>query len=193
MEVRIITIIKSFAKGLAMANRVKRNLFGVGVASVTAMVLVTAIVYVLMSIFSSDPASAGTGLIPLSRTVVGSGFTEEEYTGSVLTEEASPHQWQTVRMRVTAYCACPKCCGKYSDGRTANNHKIRRGDTFVAADKRYSLGTELIIPGYNGARPVKVMDRGKVITGNRLDVFYHTHKRARQWGVQYLDVKVKQI
>jgi len=96
-------------------------------------------------------------------------------------------------MRVTAYCACPKCCGKYSDGRTANNHKIRRGDTFVAADKRYSFGTELIIPGYNGARPVKVIDRGKAIKGDRLDVFYHTHKRARQWGVQYLDVKVKQI
>ena len=69
MEVRIITVIKSFAKGLAMANRVKRNLLGIGAASVTAMVLVTAIVCVLMSIFSSDPASAGTGLIPLSRTV----------------------------------------------------------------------------------------------------------------------------
>jgi 3D (Asp-Asp-Asp) domain-containing protein len=176
-----------------MANKMKRNLSGVGVASVTAMVLVTAIVYVLMSIFSSDPASAGTGLIPLSRTVVGNGFTEEEYTGSVFTEETSPQQWQTVRMRVTAYCACPKCCGKYSDGITANNHEIRRGDTFVAADKRYGFGTELIIPGYNGARPVKVIDRGKAIKGDRLDVFYHTHKRARQWGVQYLEVKVKQI
>jgi 3D (Asp-Asp-Asp) domain-containing protein len=179
-----------------MANRVKKNLFGVllGPVSVTAMVLVAAIVYVLMSIVSSDPASAGCGLIPLSRTVVGSGFVEEEATAKMSQRQPRQQQeWQTVRMRVTAYCACSKCCGKYSDGITANNHRIRRGDTFAAADKKYRFGTELIIPGYNGAEPVKVIDRGKAITGNRLDVFYHTHRRAKKWGVQYLDVKVKHI
>ncbi len=180
-----------------MANKMKRNLFSIlpGPASVAAMALVTAIVYVLMSIFSSDPAKAGAGLIPLSRTVVGSGFTEEEFTGrgKGFTEEISEQQWETVRMRVTAYCACAKCCGKFSDGITADNHRIRRGDTFAAADKKYGFGTELVVPGYNGSEPVQVKDRGKAIKGNRLDVFYHTHRKARQWGVQYLDVKVRQL
>jgi len=99
--------------------------------------------------------------------------------------------WITVRMRVTAYCACPICCGDNSDGYTACMHKIRPGDTFVAADKRYPFGTEMIIPGYNAGRPVYVKDRGRLITGNRLDVFFDSHQRAREWGVRYLDVKIK--
>ena len=148
-------------------------------ASVITVILVVAIVCVLMSIFSTETTSVKFGLIPLSRTVIQPADVQQE-------------EWITVRMRVTAYCPCSKCCGKYSDGRTACNHKIRNGDTFVAADKRYNFGTELIVPGYNDYRPIKVMDRGRVIKGDRLDVFFHTHKRAMEWGVQYLDVKIRQ-
>ncbi len=100
-------------------------------------------------------------------------------------------EWKIVRMRVTAYCACPKCCGKFADGLTANMHKVRRGDTFVAADKRIPFGTEILIPGYNEDRPVEVKDRGRLIRGNRLDVFFNSHKVAKKWGAKYLDVMVK--
>jgi len=86
---------------------------------------------------------------------------------------------------------CPKCCGEYSDGVTACGHVIKPGDTFVAADRRYSFYTEMLIPGYSNSKPVKVLDRGGAIKGNRLDVFYATHQEALQWGVQYLDVKVR--
>ena len=99
-------------------------------------------------------------------------------------------QWQTVRMRVTAYCPCEKCCGEYSNGQTACGHKIRPGDVFVAADKKYSFGTEMLVAGYNNAEPVKVLDRGGAIRGNRLDVFFTSHEEALKWGVKYLDVKV---
>lgn len=107
--------------------------------------------------------------------------------------EAGPEQtgeWRTVRMRVTAYCPCQKCCGKYSDGITACGHKIRPGDAFVAADKQYSFGTEMLIPGYKNGQPVKVLDRGGAIRGDRLDVFFHSHEEALKWGVKHLDVKV---
>ena len=100
-------------------------------------------------------------------------------------------QWETVTMRVTAYCACKKCCGKFADGKTANGHKIQRNDVFVAADKMYPFGTEVIVPGYNNDKPVKVFDRGRVIRGNRLDVFFNSHKTAREWGVKYLEVKLR--
>lgn len=100
-------------------------------------------------------------------------------------------QWQTVRMRVTGYCACAECCGRFADGITACNHRIKAGDAFVAADKFYAFGTEMVIPGYNGDRPVSVLDRGKAIKGSRLDLFFHSHEEARQWGVQYLDILVK--
>jgi 3D (Asp-Asp-Asp) domain-containing protein len=96
-------------------------------------------------------------------------------------------------MKVTGYCPCSKCCGQYSDGITANGHKIQPGDTFVAADKRYSFGTEMVIEGYNDGKPVKVLDRGGAIKGNKLDAFFHTHQQALEWGVRYIDVKVRDI
>lgn len=99
--------------------------------------------------------------------------------------------WQVVRMRVTGYCSCSKCCGKHSDGITASNHRIRTGDTFVAADKFYGFGTQMVIPGYSNDRVVTVQDRGKAIKGNRLDVFFDSHSQAQKWGVRYLDVLVK--
>ncbi len=99
-------------------------------------------------------------------------------------------EWQTVQMRVTAYCPCPKCCGEYSDGVTACGHEIEPGDVFVAADKRYSFRTEMLISGYNDGQPVKVLDRGGAIRGNRLDVFFASHQEALEWGVRNLDVKV---
>ncbi len=97
---------------------------------------------------------------------------------------------QEYEMRVTAYCPCEKCCGRDSDRQTASGHKIKRGDTFVAADKKYPFGTEIIVPDYNNSKPVKVLDRGFAIRGNRLDVFFDSHQEAREWGVKYLSVKV---
>lgn len=100
-------------------------------------------------------------------------------------------QWQVVRMRVTGYCSCAKCCGKFSDGKTASCHRIRKGDVFVAADKHYKFGSEMVIPGYNQTQSVQVLDRGRVIKGNRLDLYFDSHQQAKKWGVKYLDVLVK--
>jgi len=97
---------------------------------------------------------------------------------------------QEYEMRITAYCPCRRCCGRSADRKTASGHKIRRGDAFVAADRNYPFGTEMIVPGYNSSEPVKVLDRGSAIYGNRLDVFFDSHQRAIEWGVKYLPVKV---
>lgn len=105
--------------------------------------------------------------------------------------EPSPQAWRVVRMRVTAYCPCSQCCGEYADGITACNHHIHNGDRFVAADKTFAFGTEMVIPGYNSSQPVEVKDRGGAIRGDRLDVFFNTHQEALEWGVQYLDVRIK--
>jgi 3D (Asp-Asp-Asp) domain-containing protein len=107
-----------------------------------------------------------------------------------LAKASSVDEWESIEMRVTAYCPCPKCCGEYSDGVTACGHEIQPGDTFVAADRRYPFGTEMLIPGYSNSQPVRVLDRGGAIKGNRLDVFFATHQEALEWGVKYLEVKV---
>jgi len=95
---------------------------------------------------------------------------------------------------VTAYCACKSCCGKWSDGVTANGHVIQPGDKFVAAPSIYPFGTQMIIPGYNNNEPVLVKDRGGAIKGNKLDVFMgdddEAHQRALNWGV-HKNVKVR--
>lgn len=116
--------------------------------------------------------------------------TDDSETNSGSNTE-QPEEWESIEMRVTAYCPCPKCCGQYSDGVTACGYKIRPGDTFVAADRRYSFGTEMLIPGYSNSRTVKVLDRGGAIKGNRLDVFFATHQEALEWGVKYLEVSVR--
>ena len=128
----------------------------------------------------TEPASSPS---PLPLNTKASVFNTE------VTQE-SADEWQTVRMRVTAYCPCARCCGQYADGMTACGHVIEAGDTFVAADKRYAFGTEMIIPGYNHERTVKVLDRGGAIKGDRIDVFFPSHQEALEWGVKYLDVKV---
>jgi len=90
------------------------------------------------------------------------------------------------RFRVTAYCPCKICCGK-TDGITASGHKIRPGDRFAAADRTIPFGTILDIPGYG---KVPVLDRGGVIRGDSLDVFFDTHRQALNWGIKYLDVAI---
>lgn len=98
--------------------------------------------------------------------------------------------FRIVRMRVSAYCQCERCCGKWSDGITANGHIIQPGDKFAAAPPQIPFGTELTVPGYAEGTAVAVLDRGGAIQGNKLDVFFDDHDEALAWGVKYLDVKI---
>ena len=95
------------------------------------MIFLVTIVCVLSYIVGTSYANTNSRMTLLSTTII------KEDSG----------EWLTVRMCVTAYCPCPKCCGRYSDGVTACGHKIHPGDSFVAADKKYPFGTEMIIPG----------------------------------------------
>lgn len=109
---------------------------------------------------------------------------------------------KSIKMKVTAYCACEICCGRYADGFTASGHLIHKDDMFVAADKRYPFGTWMYVPGYCRVSTkgcdygtvmrhiVYVLDRGGAIKGNHIDVYFDTHQEALEWGVQYLDVTV---
>ena len=84
---------------------------------------------------------------------------------------------------VTAYCPCKKCCGRFADGITANGHIIQIGDRFCAADPSIPFGKYLDIPDYGY---VPVWDRGGLIKGNKLDVFFPTHEEALEWGTGWI-------
>ena len=159
--------------------------------AVLIMILLTAIIWVLSSMLGAGYPKFNRRIALLSVTEAPVDIVSHaSLTESTRATAEQAGEWQTVRMRVTAYCPCPKCCGEYSDGITACGHKIQPGDVFVAAGIKYLFGTEMSIPGYNHAKPVKVLDRGGAIRGNRLDVFFHSHQEALKWGVKYLDIKV---
>lgn len=111
-----------------------------------------------------------------------------------------------VSVEATAYCPCGSCCnwklnrqGKpvIAKGRnrgkpkavgiTASGKKAKPGT--IAADTRYyPMGTVFYIPGYGYG---VVEDTGGDIKGRRrLDLFYKTHKEARQWGRKRLQAVV---
>ena len=103
---------------------------------------------------------------------------------------------RTVRMIVTAYCPCEKCCGVWAR-QAWQKRRLAGGDRlaplvagnvrFAAADTLcHPFGTVMEVPGYGRA---EVRDRGGAITGPaRLDVFFPTHTQALQWGRQSLAV-----
>jgi 3D (Asp-Asp-Asp) domain-containing protein len=99
---------------------------------------------------------------------------------------------RVMKMEVTAYCPCTKCCGPKAQGITASGKRVSyNGGRFVAADTRLlKFHTKLIIPGYADNQPVPVIDRGGAIKGNKLDVYFPSHQTARQWGRRKIDVLV---
>jgi len=193
-------------------NRVYWGVF-LGPKVFIAVILLAIIISIVSRIFSAVFTQANSRLTLLSTTTTESdGISQPVLNESQIQDKPTQPQtsskpgsaldkteqnteqadkWETVQMRVTAYCPCERCCGEYADGITACGHKIQPGDTFAAADRRYSFGTELVVAGYNNSETIKVLDRGGAIRGDRLDLFFHTHEAALQWGVKYIDVKVR--
>ena len=99
---------------------------------------------------------------------------------------------RTMRMEVTAYCPCTKCCGENAQGITASGRDVSYNNSqFVAADTTIlPFHTKLIIPGYHNGATVPVIDRGGAIKGHKLDLYLPTHEEALQWGRQMIDVTV---
>ena len=93
--------------------------------------------------------------------------------------------------RITAYCACKKCCGKYADGITASGKKVKVG--FVA-NNWLPFGTKVKIEGLG---IYIVEDRGsKKYFGTKeekrkaLDIYFEEHEEAKRFGVKYLKVEI---
>lgn len=85
--------------------------------------------------------------------------------------------------KLTAYCACEKCCGK-SDGITASGVKAVEGVTIAADTKVLPFDTKIIVDGHE----YTVQDRGGAIKGNCIDVYFDSHQEALDFGVQYKEI-----
>lgn len=90
--------------------------------------------------------------------------------------------------KLTAYCPCVRCCGK-SDGVTATGAKATSNRTIAVDTDVIPYGSIVII---DGAEYV-AEDCGGAIKGNRIDVYFDTHKEALEFGIQHKNVSMIEV
>lgn len=111
-------------------------------------------------------------------------------------ETASPEPTPALvslgEFKLTAYCACEKCCGKApSDpyyGITAYGYQVTAGRTIAVDPKVIPIGSEVVINGHTYIAE----DVGGAIKENRVDIYFNTHQEALEFGVQYAEVFINQ-
>ena len=83
---------------------------------------------------------------------------------------------------LTAYCSCPKCCGKWAAyaGLTASGATCQEGVTVAMGGVPF--GTQLMINGH----VYTVQDRGTPY--GHVDIYFSTHEAACAFGMKYADV-----
>ena len=97
--------------------------------------------------------------------------------------------------KLTAYCGCRKCCGKYADNRPVdeNGNVIVTGSIGVRLIAGVSIsvdpsvipyGTQVVINGHTYI----AHDTGGNIKGNRIDVYFDTHQDALNFGAKKAEV-----
>ena len=94
--------------------------------------------------------------------------------------------------KLTAYCPCEKCCGKWANNRPNGvtygsiGEELKGGYSIAVDPKVIPYRTEVIINGHT----YKAQDCGGLIKGNRIDIFFENHQSALDFGVQYAEVFV---
>ena len=88
--------------------------------------------------------------------------------------------------RLTAYCNCEICCGKWAGGATASGVMPKANHTIAVDTSVIPFGTKVVING----KTYVAEDTGSAIYGNRIDIYMDSHSDALQWGVQYADVYI---
>lgn len=98
-----------------------------------------------------------------------------------------------ILMKVSAYCPCEKCCNGFSDGKTSIGRDAWKTYGVAADPKLLPYGKKLNIPGV-GIRIVD--DTGCAMRQSakegiyHIDVRFHNHEDAKEFGVQWLYVKI---
>jgi 3D (Asp-Asp-Asp) domain-containing protein len=95
--------------------------------------------------------------------------------------------------KLTAYCSCSLCCGKWANNRPngvvygAIGEELKEGYSIAVDPTVIPYRTEVIINGHT----YKTQDCGGAIKGNSIDVYFEDHNDALEFGVQYAEVYIK--
>ena len=82
-------------------------------------------------------------LVVIAMLVVASGII---FTGSTSTEAKSNKVQYLGKYKLTAYCGCKKCSGKWG-ARTASGKKAKQGRTIAVDKRKIKLGSKVQING----------------------------------------------
>ena len=90
--------------------------------------------------------------------------------------------------KLTAYCPCKSCSDNWGT-QTSTGATATEGRTVAVDPKVIPYGTTLII---NGIEYI-AEDCGGAIKGNKIDIYFESHKKALEFGIQYTEIFVKEM
>lgn len=107
--------------------------------------------------------------------------------------------WSLGEFKITAYCPCEKCCGYWATVRptdengepivyTASGKIAVQGVTVAADTSILPFGTVLVIDG----QEYTVQDRGGMVRDDHVDIYFDSHEAAKEFGVQHMEIFVKE-
>ena len=118
--------------------------------------------------------------------------------------EAAPEEYETLEIRIRAYCPCARCCGRHSDWKYATGRRIRKSDYSFAVSRDlepyFPLDRgSLFIPGYNRPGTMSVArDRTRRDRRRQIEVLMTVwkngkspHRRAAEWGHKRMVLRMK--
>lgn len=111
----------------------------------------------------------------------------KDFTAQPTVQAAEIEQIEWQMFVITAYCHCEKCCGK-SDGVTATGRKAKQGRTVAVDPNVIPYGSVVYI---DGVGDYIAEDCGGKIKGNRIDIYFDSHKDALEFGKQEHKVYVE--
>lgn len=129
-------------------------------------------------------ATTATVNIPVIETAPETTSDIAPETTSETTTAAEQKNGYLGRFKLTAYCACSQCCGKWG-ARTATGTAPMQGRTIAVDPKVIPYGSSVYIEGWG---TYIAEDTGGAIKNNRIDIFFNNHTEALNFGVRYADV-----
>lgn len=165
----------------------------------------------IMSRIEDGEALYAVEVVEVEAAVVEPEATEPEMTEPEVTEPEATEPAETRReektsesnrrslgtFRLTAYCSCSTCCGQWAKNRPvdrngneivygASGAVLKAGVSIAVDPEVIRFGTKVEINGHT----YTAQDTGKHIKGNRIDVYFTDHQKAREFGIKYAEVFV---
>lgn len=134
---------------------------------------------------------------PDQLTTVTPDVTLEPVEPPLVEEPAEPEPVLLGSFRITAYCSCEICCGKWAENRPDGIVYGASGEELVAGVSCASplpFGTVVEIEGV-GTYIVQDRTSSWVVDKygeNLIDIYFDDHEAAREFGLQYHDVYLKE-